>query len=185
MRGFIVFLVYVFIELVVAIWLASLIGWLLVIGLTVAFFVLGLVVIQNAGIQAAQSLRTASEHQQPADGSEVGDSGIKFVAGALITTPGFVTDVIGLILLIPPVRTLARRGAALWFVRWARGKNMSVIKTNVDGATVTRVVPGDVVAGDVIHREDADPDADTREQQHPDTPRGPRGELPDSTTSDD
>jgi len=181
LRGFIVFLVYVAIELAVAIWLASMIGWLLVIGLTVAGFVLGIVVIQNAGLQAAQSLREASETQQQADGSEVGDSGIKFVAGALIGTPGFVTDVLGFVLLIPPIRTVARKGAALWFVRWARGKNMSVIKTTVDGTTVTRVVPGDVVAGDVINRQDATSDSDD-----PTSPgdsgsaRDPRGELPDS-----
>ncbi|NQU36377.1 MAG: FxsA family protein [Actinobacteria bacterium] len=181
MRGFLVFLVYLIIEISVAIWLASMIGWLLVIGLTIAGFVLGVIVIQNAGLRAAQSLRQASEHQQQADGAEVGDSGIKFVAGTLIGTPGFVTDALGLILLIPPIRKLARKGAALWFVRWARGKNMSVVKTTVDGATVTRVVPGDVVVGDVINRQDASTDSPA-----PTSPDGstssddPRGEIPGS-----
>lgn len=160
-------------------WLASMIGWLLVIGLTIAGFVLGIVIIQNAGLQAAQSLREASEQQQQADVSEVGDSGIKFVAGALIGTPGFVTDGLGLILLIPPIRKVARKGAALWFVRWARGKNMSVIKTTMDGTTVTRVVPGDVVVGDVINRQDATPDSDVQPKRSgSDSSDGNRGELP-------
>jgi UPF0716 protein FxsA len=179
LRGFLVFLAYLIIEIAVAMWLASMIGWLLVIGLTIAGFVLGIVVIQNAGLQAAQSLREASEQQQQADGSEVGDSGIKFVAGAFIGTPGFVTDALGLILLIPPIRKVARRGAALWFVRWARGKNMSVIKTTMDGTTVTRVVPGDVVVGDVINRQDATPGSDPHaDSSRSDTSNDPPGELP-------
>jgi len=179
LRGFIVFLGYLIIEIAAAIWLASMIGWLLVIGLTIAGFVLGIVIIQNAGLQAAQSLRAASEAQQQADGAQVGDSGVKFVAGALIGTPGFVTDALGLILLIPPIRKVARRGAALWFVRWARGKNMSVIKTTVDGTTVTRVVPGDVIVGDVISRQDATPDSNPRaDSDGSKTPNEPPSELP-------
>jgi UPF0716 protein FxsA len=179
LRGFLVFLGYLIVEIAVAIWLASIIGWLLVVGFTIAGFVLGLVVIQNAGIQAAQSLREASERQQMADGSEVGDSGIKFVAGALIAIPGFVTAVLGLILIVPPIRNIARKGAALWFVRWARGKNISVIKETVDGTTVTRVVPCDVVAGDVINRQDATPSSDSQaHKQESDSADDPPRELP-------
>ncbi len=180
MRGFAIFLAYVIVEVAVAIWLASIVGWLIVIGLTIAGFFLGLVVIQNAGMQAASSLRAASDQQSP-DGAEVGDSGIKFAAGVLIGTPGFVTDVLGLVMLIPPVRSLIRKGAAAWFVRWARGKNMSVVTTNVDGTTVTKVVPGDVIVGDVIAREDESPDSGDRPENgsndDPGAGRGP-GQLP-------
>ena len=69
-------------------------------------------------------------------------------------SPGFITDVIGLLLLIPPVRSVAKKLGLFGFARWARKQNMSVVTTTYEGTTVTKVVPGDVVVGDVIRRED-------------------------------
>jgi UPF0716 protein FxsA len=40
---------------------------------------------------------------------EVVDGVLVIFGGALLITPGFVTDVVGLILLVPPTRTLVRR----------------------------------------------------------------------------
>ena len=47
MRTFAIFIGYVVLEFVVAIWIASLVGWLMVIGLTIAGFALGLLVMTN------------------------------------------------------------------------------------------------------------------------------------------
>ncbi len=154
MRGLAIFVAYVVIELLVAIWMASLVGWLLVVGLTVAGFVLGLLVLSSAGTQASSALREASATGKAPEGS-VADSATRFFGGVLILIPGFATDLIGLLLLIPPIGRFARRLGVLGFTRWARRQNMSVVTTTVNGATVTRVVPGDVVVGDVIHRDDA------------------------------
>jgi UPF0716 protein FxsA len=41
---------------------------------------------------------------------EIADGLLIVVGGALLLTPGFLTDVVGLCLLIPPTRALARRG---------------------------------------------------------------------------
>lgn len=153
MRGLAAFVAYVVVELLVAIWIASLVGWLLVIGLTIAGFVLGILVLSSAGTAAATALREASATGKAPEGS-VADSATRFFAGVLIMIPGFVTDVVGLLLLIPPIGRLARRLGVLGLARWARKQNLSVVTTTVDGATFTRVVPGDVVVGDVIHRED-------------------------------
>ena len=43
-----------------------------------------------------------------------------FGAGVLIAIPGFITDVIGLLLLIPPIRRGAKRLGLFGFARWAR-----------------------------------------------------------------
>jgi UPF0716 protein FxsA len=40
---------------------------------------------------------------------EVLDGALVIFGGALLLTPGFITDVLGLILLIPPTRVLVRR----------------------------------------------------------------------------
>lgn len=160
MRGLAAFVAYCIIELLVAIWIASLVGWLLVIGLTIAGFVLGLLVLTSAGTQAATTLREASATGLAPEGS-VADSATRFVAGIFILIPGFVTDVLGLLLLIPPIARLARRLGVLTVSRWARNQNMSVVTTKVDGATYTRVVPGDVIVGDVIRRDDVTTDEST------------------------
>jgi UPF0716 protein FxsA len=43
---------------------------------------------------------------------EVVDGVLVIFGGALLITPGFVTDVVGLVLLVPPTRALVRRLAA-------------------------------------------------------------------------
>jgi UPF0716 protein FxsA len=40
------------------------------------------------------------------------DGALVIFGGALLLTPGFITDVLGLLLLIPPTRALARRAVA-------------------------------------------------------------------------
>jgi UPF0716 protein FxsA len=53
------------------------------------------------------------------------------LAGALLLTPGFLTDVVGILLLLPPTRALARRLAPrLAARRLRRGRRRVVI---VDG----------------------------------------------------
>jgi UPF0716 protein FxsA len=153
MRALAIFVGYVVLEFAVAFWIASLVGWLIVIGLTIAGFALGLLVMTNAGTQAATTLREASATGQAPQGA-MGDSAVMFGAGVLIAIPGFITDAIGLLLIVPPIRRLAKRLGVFGFARWARRQNMSVVTTTYEGTTVTKVVPGDVVVGDVIRRED-------------------------------
>ncbi|MEA2901850.1 MAG: protein FxsA [Actinomycetota bacterium] len=58
-------------------------------------------------------------------GREIGDGVLIMLAGALLISPGFVTDIVGIFLLLPPVRA-AVRSAALYrvgrkFIRVERG----------------------------------------------------------------
>jgi UPF0716 protein FxsA len=58
-------------------------------------------------------------------GREIADGVLIMFAGALLLTPGFVTDILGILLLLPPVRA-AIRSAALYrvsrkFIRVERG----------------------------------------------------------------
>lgn len=156
MRSFLAFLVYVVVEFAVAVAVAALIGWFAVIILVIAGLAFGLVIMSNAGTQAASALRSAQQSGDLPEGT-VGDSALLFAAGLLIAIPGFLTDLIGLLLMIPPLRRLVRRWAAGVITRRLQARGLSVLTTNVDGTTVTRVVPGDVVAGEVISRADEDP----------------------------
>src|SRR5207342_183634 len=51
------------------------------------------------------------------DARQAADRGLLFLGGLLIALPGFVGDVLGLLLLLPFVRSGLRVAAAAWFLR--------------------------------------------------------------------
>ena len=79
----------------------------------------GTVLMRLQGLQALSRLQASLE----TGGDPVGPiahGALILVAGMLLLTPGFFTDTVGLLLLIPPVReTLIRRGASRMTVRAA------------------------------------------------------------------
>lgn len=84
------------------------IGVLATLGLVVASGILGAVLlrIQGFGVMA----RIRREVDAGGDpGREVAHGAMILLAGVLLLIPGFVTDIIGLLLFLPPVRDLAWR----------------------------------------------------------------------------
>lgn len=150
MLRFLAFCCYVLIEFFVVLWLASMWGWPLVIGLLIASFVLGLVVMKNAGLSAVRSMQQVASDGGAVEDDSVGDAAVMFGCGVFIAVPGFVTTGLGLVALLPPVRRWIRSVVRRSFERAARRRGMSVVTTTVDGVRVTRIVPGDVVAGHVV-----------------------------------
>jgi UPF0716 protein FxsA len=96
-------------ELFVAIKVAEAIGVLLTVILLIAGWPLGLWLIRAEGRGAWRRLRAASATGRP-PGREVLDAALILVGGSLLMVPGFITDVLGLALLLPPTRALARVG---------------------------------------------------------------------------
>jgi UPF0716 protein FxsA len=90
---------------------------------------------------------------------EVADGAMVLLAGALLLTPGFLTDVVGILLLLPPTRAMARRLAPRLAARRLRRRRGRVVV--VDGtarpAGSTRVTWGRPEAPD---RPSAPPDRD-------------------------
>ena len=77
----------------------------------------------------------------------VGDGVLILIAGALLITPGVLTDVFGLALLVPPIRSGVRRILQLWLAKHVRVDAASFAQRAefrddvVDGRVVdTRVV---------------------------------------------
>jgi UPF0716 protein FxsA len=56
---------------------------------------------------------------------ELVDGVLILVAAALLLTPGYITDVVGMALLLPPTRALVRPG----LVRWARSRITTNVRT--------------------------------------------------------
>jgi UPF0716 protein FxsA len=105
------------IEIVVFVLVAGWIGIGWTILATLATSALGWVLLARQGVRALGELRERARMRQPA-GRELGDAGLIAVGGLLMVLPGFVSDLIGLLCLIPGTRHLVR--AALTRLAYSR-----------------------------------------------------------------
>lgn len=148
---FILFVLIPIIEIALFIQVGGLIGLWPTIGLVLLSAFVGMTLIRSQGRRALtelqQSFQTFTDPTRPlAHGAMI------LLAGALLLTPGFFTDTVGLLLLIPGVRD--------WLMRRAR-RHVKVTRAGFgfDGARQPRHGwPGrtddDVVDGDYVVQED-------------------------------
>lgn len=102
------FIVVPIVELYVIIQIGSWIGVMPTIALLLADALLGSLLLRHQGRGAWRRFNAAlAERRFP--GREVADGLLIAIGGTLLLTPGFVTDIVGLILLIPPTRAIVRR----------------------------------------------------------------------------
>ena len=101
------FIVVPIVEIWAIIEIGSLIGVWPTVALLIADAVLGSLLLRHQGRGAWRRFNQAlTERRFP--GREVADGLLIAIGGTLLLTPGFVTDIFGLILLIPPSRAIAR-----------------------------------------------------------------------------
>ena len=102
------FIVVPVIELYVIIQIGGLIGVWPTLALLLADAVLGSLLLRHQGGGAWRRFNQAlAERRFP--GREVADGLMIAVGGTLLLTPGFLTDIVGLLFLLPPTRAIARR----------------------------------------------------------------------------
>ncbi|MFC8764157.1 FxsA family membrane protein [Streptomyces sp. NPDC057193] len=154
--------------LVLEIWLLTLVagaaGGLTVFALLVGGAVLGAAVIKRAGRRAFRNLTSTFQQAQAAaqagvvpeapdrNGSE-DRNGFLMLGGLLLMIPGLLSDVAGLLLLIPPVRSLLGRYADRAAERRISAAPPGSLQDAFQQARMRRP-DGKVVQGEVI-REDA------------------------------
>ena len=103
-------------ELYVIIKVGGVIGVLPTLALLLADAVLGSMLLRHQGRAAwIRFNRALAEGRLPH--KEVFDGVLVIIGGTLLLTPGFLTDILGLILLIPPTRALVRGMSARWVRR--------------------------------------------------------------------
>lgn len=124
------------VEIALFIQVGGLIGVWATLGLVVLSAVLGIVVIRSQGthawLEAQRSLAQLRDPSRP-----LAHGMMLMIAGLLLIVPGFLTDSLGLVLMLPPVRALLMRQA---------GRRMRVRS----GAAVRREAHRPPYAGGVI-----------------------------------
>lgn len=104
-------LLFVFVpivELYVIIQVAHVIGGLPTIALLIIESAIGAWLMKRQGMGAMRRISSALD-QQRVPGKELVDAFLIMLAGALMLTPGFVTDIFGFALLFPPTRRAVRK----------------------------------------------------------------------------
>ncbi|TML59782.1 MAG: FxsA family protein, partial [Actinobacteria bacterium] len=97
-----------FVELYVIIQVGHIVGVVPTIALLVVISLLGASLCKREGLAVIRRIQEQlAERRLP--GVALLDGALVLLAGALLLTPGFVTDGVGLLLLLPPVRAGARR----------------------------------------------------------------------------
>jgi UPF0716 protein FxsA len=104
-------LLYLVVEIVALVALGSVIGvgWTLLVLLVGSM--LGIWLARREGMRAAQALGQALTERRVAH-TELTDGLLVAASGVLLFVPGLVTDLAGLLLLLPPVRGVVRRRRA-------------------------------------------------------------------------
>ncbi len=111
MLAVLVFVVWVVAEVFVAIKVADAIGVLATVVLLLLSWPVGSWALRSQGRAAWQRLGAAvSAGRSP--GREVLDGTLVLIGGLLLIVPGFISDVLGVLALLPPTRALLRRQLA-------------------------------------------------------------------------
>ncbi|CAL9578262.1 hypothetical protein SUDANB6_05010 [Streptomyces sp. enrichment culture] len=158
--------------LVLEVWLLTVIAGassgFVVLLLLVAGFVLGSVVVKQAGRRAFRNLAETLQRQQsravpPAARPDSEGNGLMMLGGLLLMIPGPISDAAGLLLLLPPVQKAVSRTAQRTFERKLRQAAPGTLGDAFRQARMHHP-DGKVVPGEVVRDE---PGTATREQYPP------------------
>jgi UPF0716 protein FxsA len=159
------------VEIYVLLQVGQLLGVLPTVVLLVVMSLLGAWLLRREGARTWRAFREAlARGRLPA--AEVADGALVILGGALLLTPGFATDAVGLLCVLPPTRAVLRRLLTQLVARrlTAGGVLGGLAAEGLRRPSSSRVRPprrgaGDVVDGEVVR----DPD---------DPPGRPGGPLP-------
>ncbi|HEU0089798.1 MAG TPA: FxsA family protein [Pseudonocardiaceae bacterium] len=121
------------VELAVLLAVGDAIGALPTIGLLLLASLVGVALLRREGTRALVALHAALRARRPPH-RELVDGMLIAAAGVCIVLPGFVSDLLGLLLLLPPVRGLVRRR----------------LLRSAERGTGAHLRPGAVIEGEVV-----------------------------------
>lgn len=116
---FLVFFVAPLVELAVIVQVAGAVGVANTIGLLIAVSLLGAWLAKREGLGVLRRIQAALDRGQTPS-TELVDGGLILLAGALMIAPGFISDCLALLLLIPPTRALVRLPVLRYVTRRGR-----------------------------------------------------------------
>lgn len=176
-------------ELYVIIQVGNAIGLIPTLVLLLLDALLGSMLLRHQGRAAwMQFNRALAENRLPH--KEVFDGILVILGGALLLTPGFITDIFGLVLLIPPTRAIVRgissrivrrrmaMGATIWTMGGASRPPRQRAASSGPGAGPAGPPPGGPMPDDLFDWEEP-PVGSSRSARRPDDIEGTGQEIRD------
>jgi UPF0716 protein FxsA len=113
---FLLFTIVPLVELSILIWIGGQTEWWVPILMVIGTGVAGSALARWQGWQVLQRIRAdAAAGRMPADA--LIDAFLILIAGVLLVTPGVISDLLGVVLLIPPARAVVKRAVTAWIKR--------------------------------------------------------------------
>ncbi|WP_232676864.1 FxsA family protein [Nocardioides sp. R-C-SC26] len=132
------------VEIYVLIQVGQVIGPWWTVGLLLLASVVGSWLIKREGARAWRALRSAvDEGRMPA--REIADGVLIVLGGALMLSPGFVTDAVGVLLILPLTRPLLRR-----ILTGVLERRMVVVPGGSDATRPGAGPQGPIIRGEVV-----------------------------------
>jgi UPF0716 protein FxsA len=125
LKLFLAFTLIPIIELYLLIEVGTIIGALNTVILVIATGFAGAWLARLQGMQTMIRVRSSLQ-QGIMPTEELMDALLIFMAGIVLLTPGFITDVAGLLLLIPETRSHFKRFLRYKFDRWIQNQNIHI-----------------------------------------------------------
>ena len=144
-RLFALFVLVPVLDLVLLVTVGERIGFWPTVGIIVLTAAVGSVLTRREGLAAWQRVR-AKLATGGVPGPEVIDALLVLLSGALLLTPGFLTDLAGLAGLFPPTRALVRRALRQ---RLARAVELGTIQV-VGGSPIAHRPPSSIEDAEVV-----------------------------------
>jgi len=159
----VLFIIVPILEIWVLTQVAGGIGWLNAISLVIVVSAVGAWMVKQQGLGAIRRVE-----QRLAEGSlpskELVDGVLIAVGGALMLTPGFITDAVSLLLLLPPTRVIVRTWLMARYGERIRSATIGGAATGAAGFGPGFNPGGGFRSGDVIDIGEATYDARDDEQ---------------------
>lgn len=124
-------------ELALLIKLGAAIGFWNTMAIILFTAFIGTIVVQTQGLASLKRANEALERDEPMLEPTL-DGALRFIAGLLLISPGILMDIVGALLLIPPLRRLAAKAVARRMLGGGRFR-----ATVFRRRTTTSAAPGD------------------------------------------
>lgn len=161
-RLFLLFTIVPLVELLILGWLSARVGLFTTLLIVIVTGIVGAALARRQGLAVLAGIQSESATGR-APTSALIDGAMILVAGALLVTPGIVTDCVGFSLLVPQVRARLRRVVVDYFKRRAvvqvqtfRDRFESAAGGPTAGGSAERpsTVRGETVRGETVRGED-------------------------------
>jgi UPF0716 protein FxsA len=122
---FLAFTIIPVLEIYLLIKLGTVIGALNTVIIVILTGILGAALARLEGLNTMIRIKEGlSRGEMPAEGMI--DALLILIAGIVLLTPGFLTDIAGLLILIPQIRTLLKRWLRKKFDEWVQGHQVNI-----------------------------------------------------------